>query len=207
MANVDTLKSCVSLQHILDFIKNEQKWMAADLKGLKALHRRWFLSRWNSEIVSVGLGVGSVLTFFGVDVFTTGMHTNAIELMVLATMIPGFFFLCSQNFKRQHMIGADEQLSSSAPQCGIHVLDAFVQHFSQKHADISAGFVSQIHDLKANGLTPYQAYRIVRILQLEFGITEEMLLNDILLPAVTVDSQIDLNPLQHSVPTRNTLKL
>lgn len=206
MANVDTLKSCVSLQHILDFIKNEQKWMAADLKGLKALHRRWFLSRWNSEVVSVGLGVGSVLTFFGVDVFTAGMHTNAIELMILTTMIPGFFFLCSQNFKRQHMIGADEQLSSPAPQCGIHVLDAFVQHFVQKHPDISAGFLSQIHDLKEHGLTPFQAYRIVRILQLEFGITEHTILEENLLPSVTVNSAIDDTHLQ-CPPTYNTLKL
>jgi len=207
MANVDTLKACVSLQHILNFIENEQKWMTANLKGLRSLHRKWFLSRWNSEVVSVGLGVGLALTFLALDAFTNLTYTNTIEVVSLATMIPGIFFLLSQNFKRQHMIGADEQLSSPAPQCDLHILDAFVHHFAQKHADISAGFVSKIHDLKANGLTPYQAHRIVRILQLEFGITEEMLLNDILLPAVTVDAQIDVAPLQRSTQTRNTLKL
>lgn len=207
MANVDILKACVSLQHILNFIENEQKWMTANLKGIQSLHRKWFLSRWNSEVVSVGLGVGFALTFLAIDTFTNLTYTNTIEVVSLATMIPGIFFLLSQNFKRQYMIGADEQLSSSSPQCSLHILDAFVNHFAQKHADISAGFVAKIHDLKANGLTPYQAYRIVRILQLEFGITEEMLLNDILLPAVTVDAQIDVAPLQRSTQTRNTLKL
>lgn len=208
MANVDTLKACVSLQHILDFIENEQRWSAADLKGWKGLHKKWFLSRWNSEIVSVGIAIGSTLTCLGLDTLTGLAYTNAIEVVALTAMIPGLFFLLSQNFKRQHMIGADEQLSSPAPQCDLHILDAFVNHFAQKHDDISTGFVSKIGDLKAHGLTPYQAHRIVRILQLEFGITEQMILKDMLVPTVAVEATVDVNAhFQPSTPTRNTLKL
>lgn len=186
MRKVDVLKACISLQHMLDGIEKDQHWLASELTGAKSVHKKWFLSRWNSEMVSVGLGVGCALAFLAVDALTGMRHTNALQLISLTTMMPAALLLYSQNLRRQQMIGSDEQLSSPAKQCEPHIFEAFLQSFEQNHPDIAPGFIKKIEQLKSKGLTAYQAYQIVNILKNELGMTEQSVLSDTLLASQTV---------------------
>ncbi len=183
MKKVDILKACISLQHMLDGIEKDQNWLTTEFTGLKGVHKKWFLSRWNSEMMSVGLGVGCVLAFLGVDVLTGMTHSNGLQLFSLTTMMPAALLLYSQNLRRHHMIGSDEQLSSPANKCELHILDAFLHSFEQNNPDIAIGFIKKIEQLKSKGLTPYQAYQIVQILKREFLITEQSVLSETLLPS------------------------
>lgn len=186
MNKVDVLKACISLQHMLDGIEKDQQWLATEFTGLKGVHKKWFLSRWNSDMVSVGMGVSGALAFLAVDVFTGTMYSNGLQFFFFTSMMPAALLFYSQNLRRQQMIGSDEQLSSPAHKCEPHVFDAFLQSFERNHADIATGFIKKIQQLKSNGLTAYQAYQIVQILKKEFSITEESVLNETLLPSQIV---------------------
>lgn len=212
MTTVDTLKSCIPLQHVFDCIDNEQQWMAADLTGLNRLHKKWFMSRWNSEIISVGLGVGCALAFLALDVVTGLAYSKELQLVSLITMMPAALFLYAENSRRQRMIGSDEQLSNPAPQCEIVVLDAFMQAFEHQHPDLALCFIPKLNNLKSKGLTPYQAHRIVRVLTTEFKITEYSVLNDTLKKAsahqsIDIETQASVEIPHKNLPTSKTLKL
>lgn len=212
MTTVGALKSCISLQNVFDCIDNEQQWMAADLKGLKRLHKKWFMSRWNSEVISVGLTTGWVLAFLALDVVTGFAYSNELKLLSLTTVMPAIIFLHAQNIRRERIIGADVQLSTTAPHCDPLVLDAFMHVFEQKHPEIALAFMKKFTDLKANGLTPYQAHQIVRVLTREFGITEYSVLNDTLKNAsahqpIDIQAQVSVEIPHKNFPTSKTLKL
>lgn len=209
MKKVDILKACISLQHMLDGIDNDQNWLATKFTGLKGMHKKWFFSRWNSEMVSVGLGVSCTLVFLGLDVLTGMTHSNGLQLFSLTTMMPAALLLYSQNLRRHHMIGSDEQLSSPANKCELHILDAFLHSFEQNNPDIAIGFIKKIEQLKNKGLTPYQAYQIVQILKNELGMTEETVLSDTLLSSHTVNvcPQGEVEFERHHFNDRTTFKL
>jgi len=209
MKKVDVLKACISLQHMLDGIEKDQQWLATEFTGLKGVHKKWFLSRWNSDMVSVGMGVSGALAFLAVDVLTGTMYSNGLQFFFFTSMMPAALLFYSQNLRRQQMIGSDEQLSSPANKCEPHVFDAFVQSFKQNNPDVALGFTKKIEQLKANGLTSYQAYQIVQILKNEFGMTEQSVLSDTLLSSQTVGvcthsaSEFETSHLSE----RNTIKL
>lgn len=206
MKKTDELTACIHLQHMFDCIESEQIWMQSEFKGLKNLHKKWFLSRWNSEVISVGIGIACALTFFGLDALTGLAHSGFIQLVGLTTMMPAGLLLYSQNLRRQQIIGADEQLSSPAAQCDIAVLDAFMRSFERQHADVSIGFMKKLNALKHNGLTPYQAYRIVGVLKSQFGITEYSVLNDTLATDMVVCASRE-HPSLDSTAAPKTFKL
>ena len=205
MQKIDELKACVQLQFLFDTISDEQKWMKSELRGLKGLYKKWFFSRWNSEIALMGCGLGLGGAFGILDLVAGTLHSvQILQLLATVSMTPIGLTFMVKNIQRNQMVGPDEQLGKSECHCDIHIVEALMRAFERRHSDVATPFIKQFESLKNNGLTVYQAYRIAKRLDNEFKITEKTVLHDLTV-GVYVAEPDDVYVV--SRPSANTLKL